>query len=433
MKNKIWVNISSVIAWHPRVVGITRTEKELARFFLADKSLNVGFCYWFNGKLVDITPVIKDLQKRYHDPIDKLANEIHSRLAFGSKYKNNKKIPIFLQPKLHKFWNSVSKYKLEHYLERKGARSYVPSEELPFDSGEVFFTCGLDWEFPIADFFYKLKKKGVKIVSFCYDMIPILYPQCCLPHVTRRFPNYIMNISESSELILCDSVSAQRDLHNYLNEIGGAQVDSVVVQLGDSCSAVDVKHNGNKFSKNSQYILFVSTIERRKNHETLYKVCHNLVSKFGKDAVPDFVFVGKKGWGVDAILNDIKLDPLTGDKIKVLTNVSDPELVNLYKNSLFCLCPSLYEGWGLPVREALRMGKFVLCSNQGALLESGGEYCEYLPPWDIAQWEDRIMFYARNREALLLKEKFIHSNYSPYGWENTFECVKALLKQRIAE
>ena len=68
------------------------------------------------------------------------------------------------------------------------------------------------------------------------------------------------------------------------------------------------------------------------------------------------------GWGVGDLLKDIELDPLTKGMIVQLNHVNDAELLRLYESSMFCVFPSLYEGWGLPVGEALSLGKAVLCS-----------------------------------------------------------------------
>jgi glycosyltransferase involved in cell wall biosynthesis len=62
----------------------------------------------------------------------------------------------------------------------------------------------------------------------------------------------------------------------------------------------------------------------------------------------------------------------------------------LYEHALFCVFPSLYEGWGLPVAEALALGKPVICSDRGPLPEVGGNLVEYIDPWDLPGWVDAI-------------------------------------------
>ena len=94
------------------------------------------------------------------------------------------------------------------------------------------------------------------------------------------------------------------------------------------------------------FILFVSTIERRKNHEVLYRAYHLLARQGTIESLPKLVFVGMPGWGVGDLLKEIELDPLTRGMIIQLHHVSDGELSYLYKKALFCVFPSLYEGVG---------------------------------------------------------------------------------------
>lgn len=99
------------------------------------------------------------------------------------------------------------------------------------------------------------------------------------------------------------------------------------------------------------------------------------------------VFVGMEGWGVGELLKDIELDPLTRGLIVRLNRVSDAELRVLYEAARFCVFPSMYEGWGLPVGEALSMGKVVICSNRGSLPEVG-EVVRYVDPRNPQAWAD---------------------------------------------
>jgi len=122
------------------------------------------------------------------------------------------------------------------------------------------------------------------------------------------------------------------------------------------------------------------------------------------------------GWGTVELLKDIELDPQTQDLIVQLNHVSDSELEHLYKSSLFCVFPSLYEGWGLPVAEALCFGKAVVCSDQGSLPEVGGDLVEYVSPWDAKAWADKIYLLSTVDTKRLEIEDRVKSHYSPKSW-----------------
>ncbi|HEN3572652.1 TPA: glycosyltransferase, partial [Yersinia enterocolitica] len=174
-----------------------------------------------------------------------------------------------------------------------------------------------------------------------------------------------------------------------------------------------------------------STIERRKNHETLYKAYINLIEEKCEN-LPILVFVGMPGWGVHDFLQDIALDPRIKDKIKIFNNIEDSMLSLLYRNSLFSVYPSLYEGWGLPVSESLAYGKFCLASNAASIPEAGGDFIEYISPWDVVGWTEALKKYIYNKELLLDKEYSIKNYYKVNSWsisaETIFEQVKAINK-----
>ena len=99
------------------------------------------------------------------------------------------------------------------------------------------------------------------------------------------------------------------------------------------------------------------------------------------------------GWGVDGLLSDLRLDFRIKPYVKILNHVSDGDLALLYQYAEFTVFPSLYEGWGLPIAESLAFGKFCLASNAASIPEVGGALVEYLDPWDLPAWAERLKWY----------------------------------------
>jgi glycosyltransferase involved in cell wall biosynthesis len=131
-----------------------------------------------------------------------------------------------------------------------------------------------------------------------------------------------------------------------------------------------------------------------------------------------------QGWGVGDLLKDIELDPLTRDLIVRLHHVTDAELRALYDAAKFCVFPSLYEGWGLPVGEALSLGKAVLCSDRGSLPEVGGDLVRYVDPWSPRAWADEIYRLATDDVWRLGWEDKAKSEYGLRTWDETGVAVK---------
>jgi glycosyltransferase involved in cell wall biosynthesis len=110
------------------------------------------------------------------------------------------------------------------------------------------------------------------------------------------------------------------------------------------------------------------------------------------------VFAGRPGWMVEGLLEDIRNDASMGDQIIMIDDADDTTLDALYAGAAFCLYPSRYEGYGLPVVEAFAHGKAVLCSTAGALAELARDFSPCLDAADEEVW------YATMREWILRPE-----------------------------
>jgi hypothetical protein len=111
--------------------------------------------------------------------------------------------------------------------------------------------------------------------------------------------------------------------------------------------------------------------------------------------------------------------------LNILHDCNDAELDFLYKNVYFTVYPSLYEGWGLPIDESLRHGKFCLASNTSSMPEVGGDLLEYLDPADEDAWVQRLEYYINNANEVFAKEANILAKYKLYTWHDAGEKLYA--------
>jgi glycosyltransferase involved in cell wall biosynthesis len=118
-----------------------------------------------------------------------------------------------------------------------------------------------------------------------------------------------------------------------------------------------------------RYILFVGTLEPRKNLDNLLKAFKQIVQS--QEGII-LVIAGKDGWGdvkTSLLVKSLELE----DKIVITGFVSDEHLLSLYKHCTILAMPSVYEGFGLPALEALAMKKKVVVSKFNAIAEIGGD------------------------------------------------------------
>lgn len=176
-----------------------------------------------------------------------------------------------------------------------------------------------------------------------------------------------------------------------------------------------------KFGINKEYILFVGTLQPRKNIERLVEAFSML-----KNKDLDLVIVGKKGWLYEEILNSPKKYEVS-NRVKFLDFVENEDLPSLYSNALCFVLPSLYEGFGLPVLEAMKYGCPVVISNVSSLPEAGGDAAVYFDPENIKDIQEKIEKVISSKS---LREEMVKKGYNQvkkFSWEKTAkETLKVL-------
>jgi len=184
-----------------------------------------------------------------------------------------------------------------------------------------------------------------------------------------------------------------------------------------------------KYGISKEFVLFVGTLQPRKNIVRLIEAFSTLLKKesFNKSDL-QLVIVGKKGWQYEPILEAPKKFGVE-ERVKFLNFVPDDELILLYKNALCFAWPSLYEGFGLPILEAMKMGCPVITSNVSSMPEAGGDAAIYVDPTsteDIAKKLDQVLSDSKLRQELIEKGR---KQVLKFDWENTARETLSVLEK----
>ena len=459
--NTVWIDVTTILRWHRPVVGVVRVEQELARWALVDPHCKIGFCR-FDRATSTFHHVEKEkvaAQIEYYDgitqnsatPIETRVERIEFRakqwaIGFLSRLPSRWRAPTIAFMRRHRpvlvsvfsFLNAIKSKVKEGAASRKS--SQMRSSLLPvleFRPRDVYVSVGGDWDDKDLRFLYKYKRlHGFSVMGMCYDVIPVKFPHLTLENTAKVFPQYLVDLAWVADHILCISTCTERDFLEFLGSVGAQQPSTSVIKLGNTLGRSDatggsfIREAERKYSEVSTmvdkfrrvpFVLFVSTIEKRKNHELLYRVWVRLIEAGCE--VPQLVLVGMRGWGVDELLADLLRDRRVRDRIHVLHHISDAELAFLYDHCLYTLYPSLYEGWGLPVVESLAFGKFCLCSNTGSLMEAGSGFSEYLDPWDVNAWADRVRYFIDNPQEIQERNRKVALLFTAQSWKETSRTI----------
>lgn len=457
--NNTWLDVTTILGWHRSAVGIVRTEVECATYALRmsdEKSMK--FCAYNpkDGYYEVNADVVRNTIEKINGHVKKKNNnEVVAPIIkadFKTKVKANvlkvihifpvkaqRKIINFLLPRreaVHTFLTSLRycKLALKQWIKPAGTFSQPHSHletstaevKFPFQQGDEYISLGLDWDQKDFHYLYLIKKKlNLKVKLFCYDVIPVKLPHLCVGDVAGKFSHYFSNVAWCADEIFCISKCSRDDLEELLIQLGTPIPKLTIVKLGCELpvhnESVEVSPEVQNIL-DKKFLLFVSTIERRKNHEVLYKAYTRLIDN-NVEGLPLLVFVGMPGWGMNDFITDLSLDPRIKGKIIQLNNISDPELTLLYKNAWFTLYPSLYEGWGLPVAESLAFGKYCLASSAASVPEVAGDLLDYIDPWDVLGWAEKIRYFIENPDAINQREKRIEAEYKSTKWSETAASV----------
>ncbi len=139
------------------------------------------------------------------------------------------------------------------------------------------------------------------------------------------------------------------------------------------------------------YVLSVGTLQPRKNYQMLIRAFQPLAEKLPHH----LVISGGKGWLYDEMMAEVARQRLT-DRVHFIGFVDDADLPTLYSEASLFAFPSLYEGFGLPLLEAMGCGTAVLTSNSSSLPEVAGAAAQMLPPQDQAAWTETMFSLLAN-------------------------------------
>lgn len=253
----------------------------------------------------------------------------------------------------------------------------------------------------ITHFFNFLIPPGVKGKKVCtiHDFAFKRYPETVTLRTRKMLDAQLGKTIKRADLIFVDSEFTEKEL----KELYGTENKRICVVYagvdrerfrpvseGDESRAVLDKYGlGDK-----NYFLYLGTIEPRKNLERLviaYARTAEKLERCGKD-VPMLALTGKLGWYYDKILERIKTEGI-GERVKLLGYVPDDEKPFLYSRAKAFVFPSLYEGFGMPVIEAMACGTPVLTSDAASLPEISGGcalLCDPLSEYSIAKGMYRL-------------------------------------------
>ena len=254
------------------------------------------------------------------------------------------------------------------------------------------------------------------LVVTIHDLSYYYYPTDFLKKDLYKLISWTKNSVKKAKKVIAVSESTKKDIVRFY-EIPKNKIKVIY-------NGFEKKQTNNKSTIKrligSPYILFVGTLQPRKNIKTLIRA----FSHFKKNN-PDFklAIAGKKGWLYEGILNETKSLGLSNE-VLFLDFVDENKLINLYKNAFCLVLPSFYEGFGIPILEAMSYNCPVICSNTSSLPEIAGDAALFFNPKNIDELVKQLNVINRSED---LRKNLIEKGgerIKLFSWE---KCAKETL------
>ena len=295
-------------------------------------------------------------------------------------------VPHRLQPMAGLAWRALRR------LRRALAGTVAPPPAAPLPDGDVLVSVANPWDYASPQFFQAWKNKGGRFVGVVHDLLPWEVPQLTDGREVRGFIAGMLDVLRTADHLVAVSAHSAASLAAATEDHPcDATIEVVPPSISPSLSRPPTLAGQLPFPRDRPFVLFCSTIEVRKNHLLLLRLWDRLRRRLPPDRLPRLVFVGRWGWGIDAVRLWVARDWRMAPHLTVLEGLPDEQLARCYREALFTVFPSYAEGFGMPVAESLACGTPVLIGTHPALREASENLMPALDPDDLPAWEREVL------------------------------------------
>lgn len=283
--------------------------------------------------------------------------------------------------------------------------------------------------YPYFDFFWSTLplRKPKKTVVTIHDVTPLVFPQHFPPGIKGRARFFFQKVSLKGAVgVICDSKNSQRDIIQYLS-FPEEKTHVVYLAAGKEFKSQDEKKNQavvKKYHLPAQFVLYVGDVNWHKNISGLIKAFARIPQRpKTKEQSLGLVLIGKAFENkslkeTKSLLQLIKELKLNG-RVKILGFVPTKDLVIIYNLATVYCQPSFYEGFGLPVLEAMACGTPVVSSKKASLAEICGQAAVMVDPYNLEDLANGLTMAIENKD---LRQNLIQRGFKQaqkFSWEKT--------------
>ena len=269
-----------------------------------------------------------------------------------------------------------------------------------------------------------------RTIATIHDLSILLYPETHETHLVRRARWRLPKMARAATMIITPSESVRREVGEHL----GIELNKVVaipeaarrsfrrVPVGETSGVL------RRLRIEDEFILFVGTIEPRKNLLTLARAFDEILRT--TPLRPQLVIAGKEGWLTEELFAYLKSSHIE-ERVRFTGYVSDEDLRALYSACRAFVYPSLYEGFGLPPLEAMACGAPVVTSRSPSIMETVGDAARLVSPTDFRELAQTIISLLTDSGERAYRSSVGLRRAAQFSWERTAAATLSVYRDAL--
>jgi glycosyltransferase involved in cell wall biosynthesis len=274
----------------------------------------------------------------------------------------------------------------------------------------------------------ELQRRQLRGLYVLHDLIPITHPQFARPVQERRHRRRLQTMLGSARVLVVNSRATRAELAAHARQLGSALPDCVVAPLAPAA----LPEPALQAPLAAPYFVVLGTLEPRKNHQLLLRLWRRLGEELGSGA-PRLIVIGQPGWGSAPTVRQLRRCPELRRLVTWHAHCTDGELATWLAHARALLFPSLAEGYGLPLVEALSLRVPVLASGLPAFRELAGEIPEFLDPADERGWHGAVLDYSDPEGLRPRLQRARMAAFVAPEWAAHFDALDAVIDECVRE
>ena len=271
-------------------------------------------------------------------------------------------------------------------------------------------------------------QNGFKSVTTIHDLVAFHHPKT-IPAKYAIYMRFLIRMMiKKTRGIITDTACIKGEIIDFFN-IDPSRIFTVPIAVSEQFRPIKdqelIAQVKKRYGIQRRYFLYVGNIEPRKNLSRLFLACDSIREKLSRDF--QLVVTGKKGWLYREIFETLAGTAFR-DNIVFTQYVKKTDIPILYNGADFFVFPSIYEGFGLPILEAMRCGTPVITSSVSSMPEVAGDAALFVDPFKISDIAEKILSLAFDESLQKALRNKGFKQAAKFSWERT-----AQLTQQVYE